>query len=115
MPELTCPVLVNGVQCARDLHEKAKYKAGIFNTIVYECDRGHLSRFLYQPVKAIRCVYRRLTDSMFWHFCDNCTDWPKKNYIEVESPEHPPAGGFCLQCIRKRKDGDCSGWNVGPD
>jgi hypothetical protein len=51
MPELTCPVLVDGVQCARDLNEKAKYKAGIFNTIVYECDRGHLSRFLYQPVK----------------------------------------------------------------
>src|SRR5262245_53262936 len=58
----------------------------------------------------IKTVYRKRTGFVFWHFCENCENWPTFDFEEVKDPEHPPKGGFCRLCIQLRRKKSCRGW-----
>jgi hypothetical protein len=51
-------------------------------------------------------TYRRRNGSDTWHFCSNCTNWPRSNYDERSSK--PTTGELCDQCKAKRSAGNCS-------
>jgi len=40
-----------------------------------------------------------------WHFCSNCSNWPKSDY-ETRTTK-PPDGECCNECQAKMTDGDC--------
>ena len=44
-------------------------------------------------------VYRKRTSSECWHFAENCSNWPTKDYDERASK--PRKGGICPQCLAK--------------
>lgn len=52
--------------------------------------------------------YRRRKDRDTWHFCSNCSNYPKSDY--VTSPSKPSGGTteFCNECKSKREKGDCT-------
>jgi len=50
-------------------------------------------------------TYRRRGDSKVWHFCTNCSQWPKTKYIE--SATKPTYGEQCNQCRSKQTRGIC--------
>jgi hypothetical protein len=52
-------------------------------------------------------TYRRLESGERWHFCTNCSAWPKDDFVELESPEYALQGSLCLECITKRHLGQC--------
>jgi len=39
-------------------------------------------------------VYRKLKDNDKWHWCRNCSSWPRWNYDELTSDKTPP-GKLC--------------------
>ena len=49
--------------------------------------------------------YRKLTESDTWHFCRNCTNWPKSGY--VTSSTKPRSGELCNQCLSKQANDNC--------
>lgn len=49
-------------------------------------------------------TYRRLKDSDTWHFCKNCSNWPKNSYIESRERK---GGELCNECKSKRHNKDC--------
>lgn len=58
--------------------------------------------FWYHHAVEDLLVYRRLPECEKWHFCSNCSDWPKSHYIEIHHPEHLLKGSLCLECVTKR-------------
>jgi hypothetical protein len=46
---------------------------------------------------------RRGTDT--WHFCSNCSHWPREDYDERMT--NPWNGHYCPECLRKRASGAC--------
>jgi hypothetical protein len=50
--------------------------------------------------------YRRKQDCEVWHFCSNCSQWPKDQY--VEQPSAPGTGQLCNECEVKRRQGNCA-------
>jgi hypothetical protein len=50
--------------------------------------------------------YRRLNDADAWHFCTNCSNFPKSGYETASSK--PTSGQFCDECLSKETNGDCS-------
>lgn len=55
-------------------------------------------------------TYRRRKDSDTWHWCRNCTNDPKSDYVEVTKTgkERPSDGELDNQCLAKEKDGTCT-------
>lgn len=49
--------------------------------------------------------YRKRRGSDTWHFCSNCSNYPKSGY--ESSTSKPSSGEFCDECRSKRKNGDC--------
>lgn len=51
--------------------------------------------------------YRKAKGRDTWHWCTNCSVWPKAKY--VERPDKPPhgEGELCDQCKSKEARGDC--------
>lgn len=56
-------------------------------------------------------VYRKRKDSDTWHWCTNCSNWPKdwEKYDEIELPkgERPEDGELDNQCLAKEDDNNC--------
>ena len=50
--------------------------------------------------------YRRREGHDTWHFCSNCSNWPRNNY--VERVRKPTTGELCNQCKAKRRNRNCS-------
>ena len=52
-----------------------------------------------------RLGYRQRQDGDIWHFCSNCSDWPRLRFIEqwVE----PTNGKICSECEQRRREGRC--------
>jgi hypothetical protein len=61
-------------------------------------------RHLYD-VSPHRLGYRQRQDGDIWHFCSNCSGWPRLKFIEqwVE----PTNGNICSECEQRRREGSC--------
>jgi hypothetical protein len=59
-------------------------------------------------------TYRKINGTDIWHFCHNCSNWPKVNYQEEK--ETPRWGGMCKGCRIKDVKGECQkkSGNAGP-
>ena len=53
-------------------------------------------------------VYRKREGSDTWHFCTNCTNWPKLPTKYKEQTSKPTTGEFCDECLAKKKAGNCN-------
>lgn len=51
-------------------------------------------------------TYRRRKGKDTWHWCKNCSNWPRSNYDEKSSK--PTTGELCNQCRAKEKAGTCT-------
>lgn len=45
-------------------------------------------------------MFRRRRSSDTWHFCTNCSNWPRNDY--VEQIRKPTWGEYCNECLSKR-------------
>ena len=54
-------------------------------------------------------TYRKQNGKEVWHFCRNCTNWPKSDYVEsLDKPlENKLPAPQCPQCIAKVQAGTC--------
>ena len=57
-------------------------------------------------------IYRRRVKSDTWHFCKNCSNWPKRGYVErrvitIADAKLIAKGEYCDQCKAKRKRSEC--------
>ena len=50
-------------------------------------------------------LYRRRKSSDTWHWCQNCFNWPKKDYVQRNTK--PTNGELCNQCQAKARAGNC--------
>lgn len=50
-------------------------------------------------------AYRKRKDKDTWHWCTNCSNYPKENY--EEKPSKPSTGELCNECLSKERSGDC--------
>lgn len=50
--------------------------------------------------------YRRRNGYDTWHFCSNCSNYPRADYKTSDSK--PTSGEFCNECLAKRSAGNCS-------
>jgi len=50
-------------------------------------------------------TYRRKKGKDTWHFCSNCSNWPKADYDERY--DKPTSGELCNECLAKKKDNNC--------
>ena len=55
----------------------------------------------------MRKEYRRRKDSDTWHWCTNCSKWPKENYEVWIGEGRPPYGELDNECKAKEKNGEC--------
>jgi hypothetical protein len=53
-------------------------------------------------------TYRRRKGYDTWHFCANCSNWPKWPDLYDEQVSKPTTGEFCNECRAKRASGNCS-------
>ena len=49
--------------------------------------------------------YRKLKGHDTWHWCRNCSNWPRANYDS--KPSKPTTGELCNECQAKAKAGNC--------
>lgn len=50
-------------------------------------------------------AYRRRKGSDTWHWCRNCSRWPKSEYDEQQKrPEYD----LCNECKSKERDNNCT-------
>jgi hypothetical protein len=54
----------------------------------------------------MRTVYRKQKTEDLWHFCENCPEWPKRDYIEQE---YTPIvyGPVCDECKVYEQAAEC--------
>jgi hypothetical protein len=54
-------------------------------------------------------IYRRALKSTTWHFCRNCSFWPRKEFEQRTGV--PEEGALCAECkvLRGRENCDGSG------
>jgi hypothetical protein len=52
-----------------------------------------------------RCGIRRRPDDDTWHFCSNCSGWPRVRF--VEQWVKPENGEVCRECEQRRREGSC--------
>ena len=50
--------------------------------------------------------YRRHIKGETWHFCSNCSQWPKTDYNF--SATRPASENFCAECISRVASGTCA-------
>jgi len=50
--------------------------------------------------------YRKKKDRDTWHWCRNCSNWPRFNYDEKSMK--PTSGELCNECQAKQKAGTCT-------
>ena len=50
-------------------------------------------------------TYRRRKGSDTWHWCRNCSSWPKSDSEERKTK--PLAGELCNECKSKDAQGNC--------
>jgi len=50
-------------------------------------------------------TYRKINGTDTWHFCLNCSNWPKVNYQEEQ--QSPRWGEICKECKVKDVKGEC--------
>ena len=53
-------------------------------------------------------TYRKRKDKDAWHWCKNCSNWPKRDYMEVEREMRPTTYELCDQCLALEQAGNCS-------
>ena len=51
-------------------------------------------------------TYRKKKGSDTWHWCHNCSNFPKSDYDEQSTK--PTSGELCNECKDKEKAGDCT-------
>jgi hypothetical protein len=56
------------------------------------------------PERSTAMAYRKTKGTDTWHFCKNCSNWPKANY---ESSTKPTSGELCNECRGKERNGNC--------
>jgi hypothetical protein len=49
--------------------------------------------------------YRQSQDCETWHFCSNCSGWPRLNYVELWI--EPGGGEICRECEQRQREGNC--------
>jgi len=49
-------------------------------------------------------IYRRRKGSDVWHWCTNCSRWPKSNYDKSTTK---PNWELCNECKEKAKERTC--------
>lgn len=52
--------------------------------------------------------YRRRQGGDTWHFCKNCTSWPKEPAKYDERPSRPVSGELCNECLAKDRARNCT-------
>jgi hypothetical protein len=50
-------------------------------------------------------MYRRRSNRVTWHWCQNCSKWPTTDYEERD--RKPGRGELCNQCRAKDREGEC--------
>jgi hypothetical protein len=50
-------------------------------------------------------LFRHSHATSLWHFCQNCSAWPEKDFAE-ETIE-PPKNLLCTECTRRLTDLQC--------
>ena len=49
---------------------------------------------------------RRGTQYYAWHFCTNCSEWPRHDFLNSLDP--PRDEDLCHECEEKRRAGECA-------
>jgi hypothetical protein len=53
--------------------------------------------------------YRKEHGSDTWHWCSNCSHYPKSGYTtHPAGSQRPGSGELCDECLGKEKAGNCS-------
>ena len=47
---------------------------------------------------------RKAEGTISWHFCNNCPEWPRADYVEGDGESD---GEKCRECLRKIRIGNC--------
>ncbi len=50
--------------------------------------------------------FRRITTRDTWHFCRNCSNWPKTGYQTRTTP--PAIVEICNECLKKKLHDKCA-------
>ncbi len=50
--------------------------------------------------------YRKVKGKDTWHWCTNCSNYPKANF--EEQPNKPASGELCNECKAKEASGTCT-------
>ena len=51
--------------------------------------------------------FRRHQEGNAWHHCENCSQWPAADFVEVIAEQMPRAEEVCWECHGKEKQGTC--------
>jgi len=60
-----------------------------------------------QLVSGLAMEYRRDLDGQTWHFCRNCSQWPRDSYNIIRADTVPTHLELCNQCIALKQQDDC--------
>lgn len=52
-------------------------------------------------------VKGKLDDSKFWHWCENCSKYPKKEEDMTKTIFDLPSEDLCPECYKKEQNDDC--------
>ena len=52
-------------------------------------------------------IYRKRKDSYTWHWCKNCSNWPKSDFYVIDSATRPSTCELDNECLAKEKAGNC--------
>ena len=52
--------------------------------------------------------YRKRKNSDTWHFCGNCTEYPKSDYVTHSGGGEPTSGEKCNECKGKKANNNCT-------
>jgi len=53
--------------------------------------------------------YRKMSGSVTWHWCHNCTAWPMKDFWQREDKPHTWSGqSLCEECATSDACGTCA-------
>lgn len=52
-------------------------------------------------------TYRKRRGYDTWHWCRNCSNDPKSDYVEENSSARPKSGELCNECLGKERNENC--------
>ncbi len=68
--------------------------------------RAAMSNPAVRPAMSIG--FRSLPNEVFWHFCENCPEWPSPpGAFEERGGPLPEGSEICATCLELRKTGNC--------